>query len=94
MPISYRIDKDLGLLTVIGSDSITDEDIVAYKNALQADADLPHVTKEISDFRETSYAVSPKRIPDVARLHEEVFGEAQSTRCAVLVSSDLRQIVS
>ena len=89
MPISYRIDRDLNLLTVVGTGPVTDEDLAEYKGKLTADPDLAYVTREISDFRAANIAVSPKRIPEVARLHEEVFAGGQATRCAVLVASDL-----
>lgn len=90
MPISYRIDKALGLLTVVGSGEVRDEDLVSYKSTLMSDPDLENVTLEISDFRGTSFTVSPKRLPDVAKLHEDVFAGKRPTKCAVLVSSELQ----
>jgi hypothetical protein len=83
MPITYRIDRDLRLLTVVGTGEIRDEDLRSYKDVLTSDPDLASVTREISDFRGTSFSVSPKRLPDVAGPHEEVFTGASSTKCAV-----------
>ncbi len=90
MPISHRIDRELGLLTVIGTGTIRDGDLAAYKNSLTSDPDLRHVTRELSDFRGTSFSISAKGLPDVARLHDEIFAGVESTKCAVLVSSDLQ----
>ena len=90
MPISYRIDRELGLLTVLGTGVVTDDDLSACKDLLVSDPELQYVTLELSDFRGTSFAVSPKGLPDVARLHDEVFSDARSTRCAVVVSSNLQ----
>ena len=90
MPISHRIDRELGLLTVVGTGAIRDEDLSAYKDSLMSDPELRHVTRELSDFRGTSFSISTKGLPDVARLHEEIFAGGASTKCAVLVSSNLQ----
>ena len=90
MPVSYRIDKGLGLLTVVGNGVVTDNDLAACKDSLLSEPDLQYVTLELSDFRGSSFAVSPKGLPDIARLHHEIFASGRATRCAVVVSSDLQ----
>jgi hypothetical protein len=90
MPISYRIDKDLGLLTVVGSGTVTDEDISACKDSLKSEPELRHVTRDLTDFRGTSFTISPKGLPSLAKLHESALADAAETRCAVVVSNDLQ----
>ena len=90
MPISYRIDESLGLLIVKGIGSITDDDVAGHKDALVGDPNLRFVQRELSDFTEATFAISSKRIPAVARLHQEVFAGVSCIKRAVLVSSDLQ----
>jgi hypothetical protein len=89
MPISYHIDRDLGLLVVKAVGAIRDKDVQRYKSALMDDPNLECVRKEICDFREATVAMSPERMGEVARVHEAVFDGVGSTMCAVIVSSDL-----
>lgn len=89
MPIEYDIDLELGLLAVVGTGTITDDDLTRYKDALASDPRRSYVTREISDFRSAIFSVSPARMPEVAKLHGEVFAGGRPTKCAVLVSGDL-----
>jgi len=89
MPISFRIDKRLGLLTTTGTGEVTDEEMKEYGERLRSDPDLAHVTREISDFRGAKVSVMPLRLAEIARMHTRAFSAGQRTRCAVLVSSEL-----
>lgn len=89
MPISYRIESDLGLLTVTATGEISDNDLQAYKTALMDDPNLHCVSREICDFREAMFSDSSLSMVDAARLHQGVFAAVGSTKCAVIVANDL-----
>ena len=55
MPVSYSIDKKLGLLTVVGSGTVTAEDLSACRDSLRSEPELQYVTRELSDFRDSSH---------------------------------------
>ena len=67
MPVRYEIDKQLGLILIVGSAVIRDEDSQELTERLLADPDLRHCSMELDDWRAvTRNEVSVECIRSVA----------------------------
>ncbi len=89
MPISYKIDRDLFLLSMQASGTITESDILEYRNALQSDPDREFIKREICDLRGAEIGISWKRMDEMAQYHGDLLFSVGTTMCAVVVSGDV-----
>ncbi len=90
MAVSYRIDKALGLLVVVGRGAITDQEIGEYAETVAADPDLACVRMELADFRDAEFTVSPAGITRLAGLDRERLASLGEVKRALVVSNDLQ----
>jgi hypothetical protein len=89
MPISYRIDKSVGLLLLRGSGAITAEDLVRVADAIVANPDRGAVTMELVNFGETSWNLSEQHKAGFEHMDRVYSRHLRLSRRALVVRSDL-----
>jgi hypothetical protein len=90
MGISYRIDKDRGLLALTGIGVLTDREIESYLLLIKDDPDLRLVRLELADFREAEFSVSPQSIMKIAHIVSGNLPSLLDVKRAVVVSHELQ----
>jgi hypothetical protein len=86
MPLDYRIDGDM--ITIIASGKVAPGQFDALIGRLRSDPAWSEVTRELSDFRNAEFSVSPDSITQLAR--QDATRLPNVLRRAVVVSTDLQ----
>jgi len=76
LSLRYEIERQLGLVLVVGSGVIRDEDLERLNKRLMADPDLRHCTMELDDMRAVTNSVGVSA--DCLRRLGEKWGERDS----------------
>jgi hypothetical protein len=86
MPLSYEIDEDKNLLTVIGSDRVTLEDVLAQQRELQAESRLkPGIRCLVDLTKMTGLGLSGRDTFRLAQAREQFSYLAKQARTAIVV---------
>jgi hypothetical protein len=90
MPLSYEIDEDKNLLTVIGIGQVTLEDTLAHQRELQIDPRMKAGVRCLVDLTEMSgFAMSGRDTFRLAQAREQFPYLAMQARTAIVVKSTL-----
>jgi hypothetical protein len=90
MPLSYHIDRSRGLLHLRAYGAVTPEDIAGVADALAVDPDRGAVTTELTDFRETSWDLTPRLKKALEHLDRVCSQHLRLSKRAVVVRGDLQ----
>jgi hypothetical protein len=94
MPITYSIDKHLGIISVVWTGEVTAADLSAHWTQLLADADALAIRRTLADLRNCEIAFSGEQMFDLVRTVVEPALNGRDWRSALLVGSSVHFGVS
>ena len=90
MPISYSIDRDLGVVFTTSTGRLTDDDILENKRKLTADPEYSSQLVELSDVRSvTELAVTPEGVARMVSKDAEDADKLDGYKLAIVVSKEV-----
>jgi hypothetical protein len=93
MPLTYRVDKQQGILRSHGSGVLTTADLLEYYQATRADPDFDPAMHRLMDLREVTQLPPSEEVRAMAS-YARTKAPENTARMAILASSDLAYGVS
>ena len=88
MPMTYEIDREAGLVLIVGRGAVTDQEMVDCVSALRRDPDLEPSMPTLSDMRGIEVAFTPDGIVRMIQVMEDTKDRRDAVRAAIVADSD------
>jgi hypothetical protein len=88
MPMAYRIDRDVGIVRIVGSGRVTDDEMVDCVSSLRTDPDLTPEMFTLSDMRKIQVDLSTSGVLRMQEIMQNSPVGRSGSRVAIVVDSD------
>ena len=89
MPMTYTIDKETGVVRIVGTGLLTDEEMVQCVSSLRADPRLEPEMNSLSDMRDIEVGFSRNGIDRMIEVMKASSERRAAAKAAIVVSSDV-----
>jgi hypothetical protein len=86
--MTYTIDREAGVVRIVGTGRLTDDEMVGCISSLRTDPDLTPEMSTLSDMREIEVDLSTEGVVRMHAVMENTSDSRSAARVAIVVSSD------